>query len=470
MKQTMSDVITEHYWTWLQNFKHMKLYIVIIIALFSSLGHLWAQDEGVVVDKVVAVVGKNVILMSDVENQYIQMKGQGVQGENLKCTVFEELLFQKLLLDQAQKDSIEISEQEIEADLDTRLRFFVAQVGSEQKLEEFYGKSISEIKDEFREVIAKQLLSKHMQDQLTQSIKVTPTEIRKFFKDLPKDSLPKLNKQVVLEQIVKYPPVSEKEKLAIKEKLRSYRERVLKGEKFSTLAVLYSEDMASARKGGELGFMGRTDLVPEFAAVAFKLKSPGDMSRIVETDFGFHIIQLIEKRGELMNLRHILLKPKTSALDLVKAQNLMDSVRTLVARDSIAFEKAAEQFSEDKETNMNGGLMINPNTGVAMFEYDQLPPALAYAIRGVKQGGMTKTFKTQDKRGQEVYKIVRIKDIIPAHIANLKQDYQLIQNMALADKKQRYIKHWIQKKQKSTYIKLEDDYKSCHFKYSGWTK
>jgi peptidyl-prolyl cis-trans isomerase SurA len=448
----------------------MKQYVIIAIILITQVSSLFSQNEGVVLDKVVAVVGKNVILMSDVENQYIQMKNQGMQGENLKCTVFEELLFQKLLLDQAQKDSIEISEAEIEGDLENRIRYFVGQIGSEEKLEEFYGKSISEIKDEFREVIAKQMLSKRMQDQLTQSIKVTPTEIRKFFKELPEDSLPRLNKQVVLEQIVKYPPVSEKEKLAIKEKLRSYRERVLKGEKFSTLAVLYSEDMGSARKGGELGFVGRTDLVPEFAAVAFKLKSPGDMSRIVETDFGFHIIQLIEKRGELMNLRHILLKPKTSSLDLYKAQNLMDSVRTLVAKDTIAFDKAAEKFSEDKETNMNGGLMINPNTGMAMFEYDQLPPALAYAVRGLKEGEMTKTFKTQDNRGQDVYKIVRIKEIIPAHIANMTDDYQLIQNMALADKKERFVKLWIRRKQESTYIKLEDDYKSCDFKYPGWSK
>ncbi len=429
-----------------------------------------AQTDGVVLDKVVAVVGKNVILMSDIENQYTQRKAQGEIGEDVKCQIFEDLLYQKILLDQAQKDSIDISEAEIEDNLDRRIRYFVSQIGSEEKLEEFYGKSISEIKDEFREVIAKQMLSDRMQGQLTQSVKVTPTEILKFFKRMPKDSLPKINKQIILEQVVKYPPIDEKEKLAIKEKLRSYRDRVLKGEKFSTLAVLYSEDMGSARKGGELGFVGRSDLVPQFAAVAFKLKEPGDISRIVETEFGFHIIQLIERRGELMNLRHILLKPKVSPLDLYKAQVYIDSIRTLIVNDTIKFDAAANRFSEDKETNKNGGLMINPMTGNSVFENEQLSPSIAYALRDVKEGEITKAFKTQDNRGQDVYKIIKVKKIIDPHTASIDQDYQLIQDLCLAEKKQRYIDSWIKRKQESTYIKLEEDYKGCQFEYPGWLK
>lgn len=446
----------------------MKVKLIIILLFISQ----WAlsQGEGVIIDKVVAVVGKNVILMSDVENQYTQLKAQAGASENLKCEVFEELLYQKLLLDQAQKDSIEITEGEIEDNLDRRIRYFVSQIGSEQKLEEFYGKSITEIKDEFREVIAKQMLSERMQGQLTQSIKVTPTEILKFYKKIPKDSLPRLNKQIILEQIAKYPPVNEKEKLAIKERLRTYRDRVLKGEKFSTLAVLYSEDMGSARKGGELGFVGRSDLVPQFAAVAFKLKEPSDISRIVETEFGFHIIQLIEKRGELMNLRHILLKPKVSPMDMYKAQVYIDSIRTLIVTDSISFEDAATKFSEDKETNKNGGLMINPMTGNSVFENEQLTPGVAYALKNIKEGELTKVFKTQDSRGQDVYKVIRVKQVIPPHTASINQDYQLIQDLCLADKKQRYVDLWIKRKQKSTYIRLEDDYKDCSFKHPGWLK
>ena len=446
----------------------MKINITIILLLISFFAN--SQNEGVVIDKVIAIIGKNVILKSDVENQYEQLKAQGGQTENLKCKVFEELLFQKLLLDQAQKDSIEITEAEIDDNLDRRIRYFVSQIGSEQKLEEFYGKSITEIKEEFREVIAKQMLSERMQGQLTQNIKVTPTEILKFYKKMPKDSLPRLNKQIILAQIVKYPPVSEKEKLIIKEKLRSYRERVLKGEKFSTLAVLYSEDLGSARKGGELGFVGRSDLVPEFAAVAFKLKEPGDISRIVETEFGFHIVQLIEKRGELMNLRHILLKPKVSPMDMYKAHAFIDSVRTLILNDSLTFEEAAGKFSEDKETNKNEGLMINPLTGNSIFENEQINPSIAYAIKNLKAGEITKAFKTKDNRAQDVYKIVKIKEIIPPHIASIDKDYQLIQNICLASKKQKFIDSWIKKKQASTYIKLEDDYKDCPFEHPGWLK
>jgi len=448
------------------NNSRISVRIVIILLFLSQI--LIAQTEGVVLDKVVAVVGKNVVLMSDVENQYAQRKQQGETGPNVKCEVFEELLYQKLLLDQAQKDSIEVTEAEIEDNLDRRIRYFISQIGSQKKLEEFYGKSISEIKDEFREVIAKQMLSERMQASLTANIKVTPTEILKFYKKIPKDSLPRINKQIVLKQIVRYPPVGEKEKLAIKDKLRSYRDRVLKGERFSTLAVLYSEDMGSARKGGELGFVGRSDLVPQFAAVAFKLKEPGDISRIVETEFGFHIIQLIERRGELMNLRHILLKPKVSAMDMFKAKTYIDSVRALIVNDSISFEKAANKFSGDKETNKNGGLMINPRTGNSIFENEQINPSIAYALKGIKEGEITRAFKTQDARGQDVYKIVLIKEIIEPHIASIEHDYQLIQDLCLAEKKSKFVDSWVKKKQSKIYIKLEDDYKSCVFKYPGW--
>lgn len=445
------------------SFKLILLFCLISITALS-------QNEGVVLDKVVAVIGKNVILMSDVENQYSQMKNQGGANDNSKCEIFEELMYQKLLLDQAQKDSIEVTEGEIEDNLDRRIRYFVSQIGSEQKLEEFYKKTISEIKDDFREVIARQMLSDRMQGSLTQSVKVTPTEILKFYKKIPVDSLPKINKQIVLEQIVKYPPINETEKLSIKEKLRSYRERVMKGEKFSTLAVLYSEDLGSARKGGELGFVGRSDLVPQFAAVAFKLKEPNDMSRIVETEFGFHIVQLIEKRGELMNLRHILLKPKVSPLDMQKAQSFIDSVRTLIATDSIAFDFAANKYSEDKATNKNGGLMINPMTGNSVFENEQLTPSVAYAIRGLKEGDLTRAFKAKDERGQEVYKILRIKQIIEPHTASIDKDYQLIQDICLGDKKRRFVDLWIKRKQASTYMKINEEYKGCTFKHKGWIK
>jgi len=451
----------------------IKNKIIALIFILLSLNNVNAQNNknnGKIVDKIIAVVGKNIILLSDIENQAKQLKAQGQYQKDLNCIVLEDLLYQKLLLDQAQKDSIEVTEREVDDNLDRRIRYFVSQIGSEKKLEDFYGKSIKQIKSEFREIIAKQMLTERMQNKLTGSLKVTPTEIRKFFNKIPKDSLPKINKQIILEQIVKYPPISEKEKLRIKEKLQNYRDRILKGEKFSTLAVLYSEDPGSARKGGELGFVGRTDLVPEFAAVAFKLKEPGDISRIVETSFGFHIIQLIEKRGELINVRHILLKPKISSNDLLKALNYMDSIRTLVLQKKIDFNKAAEKFSEDEASNKNGGLIVNPMTGEAVFEYSQLDPKTAYAIKNLKEGEISKTFKMQDTQGKDVFKIVKIKKIIPAHTASIKTDYQLIQNMCLADKKQKQIEQWIRKKQSITYIKIDPDYRKCPFKHKGWFK
>jgi len=451
----------------------IKNKIIVLVIILLSFNHIKAQDTkstGKIIDKIIAVVGKNTILLSDVENQAKQLKAQGQYQKDLNCIVLEDLLYQKLLLDQAQKDSIDITEREVDDNLDRRIRYFVSQIGSEKKLEDFYGKSIKQIKSEFREIIAKQMLTERMQNKLTGDLKVTPTEIRRFFNKIPNDSLPRINKQIVLKQITKYPPISEKEKIKIKEKLQYYRDRILKGEKFSTLAVLYSEDPGSSRKGGELGFVGRTDLVPEFAAVAFKLKEPGDISRIVETSFGFHIIQLIEKRGELINARHILLKPKISSNDLLKALSYMDSVRTLVQQKKIEFDKAAEKFSEDKASNKNGGLIINPMTGEAVFEYDQLDPKTAYAIKGLKEGAISKTFKMQDNQGKDVFKIIEIKKIIPAHTASIKTDYQLIQDMCLADKKQKHIKQWIRKKQSTTYIKIDPDYQKCAFKHKGWFK
>ncbi len=437
----------------------MKRSIIILILIFSVL-KLFSQD-GVVVDKVVAVVGKNVILMSDIENQIVQAKAQGAYKSGMRCQMFKDLVFQKLLLDQAQKDSIEVTESEIEGNLDQRIRFFVNQVGSEEKLEEFYGKSVSKIKEEFREVVARQMLAERMKGTLTSAVKVTPTEVRRYFRNLSNDSIPEVPKQIVLQQIVKYPPVNEQEKLAIKEKLRGYRDRILKGEKFSTLAVLYSDDVGSARKGGELGLRGRSEFVPQFAAVAFKLENPGDISRIVETEFGFHIIQLIEKRGELMNLRHILLKPKVSVEDMYKAQTFLDSVRTLVLKDSLNFEEAVEKFSEDRATNKSDGLMINVMSGNTYFQYEHLQPALAYSLKKLKEGDLTKVIKTQDDKGKEVYKIIKIKEVVEPHKANLKQDYQLIQDMALAHKHKQFMKSWVKKKTKNTYTRIEDEYKDC---------
>jgi len=447
----------------------MKKTIYIYLLLLFSV-NIFAQNKQII-DQVVAVVGKNMILQSEIENQYLQLKSQGfVYNGDLKCKVLEDLLFNRLLLDQAQKDSIEVTENELNDNLDRRIRYFVAQIGSEEKLEEFYGKSIAEIKEEFKDLLKKQMLVEKMQNKLTADIKVTPSEIRKFYDDIPKDSLPKIPTTYKFQQVVVIPKVSEKEKLAVKEKLREFKERIKNGTSFSTLAVLYSEDPGSAKQGGELGYVGRTDLVPEFAKEAFKLKKPGDISRIVETQYGFHIIQLIDRKGEKINVRHILLKPKVSYDELIKAQQRIDSIAAIIKADTLDFSEIVRRYSDDEETKNNSGYMINPYTATDIFTDEQIDPALAYHLKGLKQGDVTRPFKTKDNQDRIVFKIVKIAEKNEPHIANLKQDYKQIQEMCLADKKMKFLKSWVKKKQQNTYIKIDKSYAGCDFEMDGWVK
>ena len=445
----------------------MKRIIVLFLIIISI--NIFAQTEGNVIDRIIGVVGKNIILESDVENQYMQYKSQNIVYEgDLKCKIFEDLLFSKLLLNQAQLDSIEISEAEINDNLDRRIRYFVGQIGSEEKLEEFYGKSIADIKLEFRDVLEEQMLVERMKGSLTADVKVTPSEIRKFYDKIDKDSLPKIETSYKFQQILVVPKISEKEKLAVKEKLRDFKERVKNGTKFSTLAVMYSEDPGSAKKGGELGFVGRTDLVPEFAAVAFKLKKPGQVSRIVETEYGFHIIQLIEQKGEKINVRHILLKPKVSYIEFEKAQYTIDSIRSIVMTDTITFAEAAKRYSEDKSTRYNGGFMINMYNATTTFTEEQIDAALAYNLKGLSVGDVTRYFRTKNAKDQDVLKFVKLSEKTKPHIATIKTDYKVIQEMCIGEKKQDEIIKWMKNKQTNTYIKIDETYIGCDFESDGW--
>jgi len=445
--------------------------IVISVNIFAQQVNIFAQQKGEVIDRIIGVIGKNIILESDVENQYIQYKSQGVVYEgDLKCKIFEDLLFSKLLLNQAQLDSIEVTEAEINDNLDRRIRYFVGQIGSEEKLEEFYGKSIAEIKQEFRDMLKEQMLVERMQGKLTADVKVTPSEIRKFYDKMPKDSLPKIETTYKFQQIVVIPKISEKEKLAVKERLRDFKERVKNGTKFSTLAVMYSEDPGSAKKGGELGFVGRTDLVPEFAAVAFKLKKPGQVSRIVESEYGFHIIQLIEQKGEKINVRHILIKPKVSYDEFTKAQLHIDSLRKIVVADTITFDEAAKRYSDDKETRYNGGYMINMYNATNSFTEEQIDAALAYNLKGLSVGEITRSFRTKNMKDQDVIKFVKLSVKTKPHIATIKTDYKVIQELCVSDKKQKLIKKWVKDKQRNTYIKIDKSYIGCDFESKGWVK
>lgn len=446
----------------------MKLKILIIATITCAFVFGAKTQDKVVVDQVVAVVGKQIILLSDIENQALQMRAQGYYSSgDIKCEVLEEMLYGKLLVNQALLDSVEVSDSEINSEMERRLNYFINQIGSEEKLEEYYKKSIPEIKEDFREVIRDQLLSQRKQQEATADLKVTPQEVKNFYKNLPKDSIPIVNTQFELEQIIINPEVKESEILRVKDRLREFKERITKGENFATLAVLYSEDPGSATKGGDLGFFGRGDMVSEFSAVAFNLDE-GEVSKIVKTDYGFHIIQLVEKKGERINCRHILMKPKISPEEKATASMKLDTIRSSIVNEEISFKEACWKYSEDEDTRLNGGVMVNQMTGNSKWEAAHLEPKIAYAISKLKVGEISKPFETQDENGKTVYKIVLLKEKTEPHPANLKDDYQVIQDLALEKKKNEFMEKWVAKTIKSTYIKIDDDFKNCTFDNSAW--
>lgn len=440
-----------------------KHFLLIFTVLFLSINsYTNAQDK--VVDEIIATVGNQVILLSDVENQYVQYAAQGLTNENLKCIIIEDLLLQKLLLNQSKVDSLEVNESQVDAELDKRIRYFVKQMGSQEKLEKFYNKSIYELKAEFREIIRDILLTQQMENSITSNIKITPAEVRTFFKTIPKDSIPTIETEIELQQIYLNPPVSESENLSAKSKITSLRERIIGGEDFASLAVLYSEDYESAKKGGELGFYGRGELVPEFEAVAFTLKGK-EISQVIETIHGFHVLQLIERRGDQINVRHILITPKVSQLDLMKAKYKLDTIYNMAKMDTVSFETLALRFSDDP-AKTNGGYVINKATGNSKFAVEDLDPSLSFMIEKMKVGEITKPMPMKTEEEKQAYRIIKLSKRTEAHKADLKTDYNYIQNIALQDKQKRTMNEWISLKKQGTYINISEKYQSCQFKYN----
>lgn len=444
----------------------MKKYSVIIACslLFGSSG-IFAQEKGVMIDEVVAIVGKEYILHSEIESQYLQMKAQTATdkpADMLKCTIVENMLFQKLLVNQADIDSVVVSESQVESEMDRRLRYYVAQFGSQEKLEEFYQKSIIEIKEEFRGLVRDQMLADEVQRGITKNVTITPTEVKNFFRDIPSDSIPEINSAVEIAQIVRTPSVTEEEKKLLKDRLNDYRTRILKGEiEFKTLAYMYSEDPESAKNNGEIGLTGRGMLYPEFEAVAFDLR-PGQVSEVVETKAGFHILQLIERKGDYVNVRHILLRPKVSMLNLIKAKKELDSIAGLIVSKTITFDEAVKKFSDDPSKN-NLGLLVNPMTGNSIFELDQLDPKVFFVIDKLEPGETSVPVQYTNENGMEAYRILMLKKRTEPHKANLKDDYNQVQSWALEFKKSTAVADWIKDKTKDTYIKINDSYKDCPF-------
>ena len=429
-----------------------------------------AQDN--VIDEVVWVVGDEAILKSDVEEarMYFMMSGTNIEGDPY-CVVPEQLAIQKLFLHQAAIDSIDVTEQEVINELEREINLRVNQFGSREKMEEYYGKTSTQIREQLRETVRDRMVMERMQESIFGDIKLTPSEVRRGFGKMKVEEIPFVPTQVEVQIITQQPEIPIEEIERVKAELRSYAERVNNGEaQFSTLAVFYSQDYESARRGGELDFFGRGEMVPEFSNVAFNLTDPNKVSKIVETEFGFHIIQLIEKRGDRMRARHILRKPEVSAESMQASLEKLDSVAKAIRSGEMEFNDAV-QLSADKNTRKNFGLMSNEMTLSSRFELQELPQEVAKVVYEMQVGDISEPFVMIDKKtGKEVCAIVKLKNRIDGHKANPTEDYQVIKDVMIAKMKQQKLEDWIKKKQETTYVRINENWCDCEFQYPGWVK
>ena len=455
--------------------RNIKITLAAFFALALVAGSLFSvngKPKKNVVDEVVWVVGDEAIFRSDVEEQISQLKQEGarIPGDPY-CLVPEQLAVEKLYLHQAKLDTIVPPENQVQAMADKRMNFFIANLGSKEKVEEYFHKSIPVLREQLVEITRNAYTIEMVQNNLTKDVKVTPRDVTKYFESLPSDSIPFVRTQVEAQIITLEPVVPRQEIEDVKAKLRDLADRVNRGEaEFSTLAIMYSED-GSALQGGELGFHGKADFVPEFSNVAFNLSDPKKVSRIVETEYGFHIIQLIEKRGEQVNVRHILMRPKVGSEELRQAVNRLDSLRSDIADGKFTFEEAARFVSQDKDSRNNKGIMVNQQTGTSRFEMAQLPPEIATKIENMKPGDVSEAFLMKDeKKNKDVAAIVKLTTRVDAHKANLAEDYNLLKQMYEENQKDAILKDWVEKKIKDTYVRIEEGWESCDFKYSGWQK
>lgn len=431
-----------------------------------------AQEKKNVIDEVIWVVGDEAILRSDVENARMEVleMGQRVEGDPY-CVIPEQLAVQKLFLHQAAIDSVEVSDAEVFQEVDMRLNSAILNYGSREKLEEYAKKSLSQIREQMFNTYKDKKIVDEVQRNLVKNIKVTPAQVRRYFKDMPEDSIPFVPTKVECQIITREPKIPIEEIERVKDELRSYTERVNNGSsQFSTLALLYSEDKQSAQQGGELGFSGRGSFVPEFANVAFNLTDPKAVSKIVETEYGFHIIQLIEKRGDLVNCRHILRRPRVSTEALQQCINDLDSISAEIAKGLYTFDECVSLVSFDKDTRNNYGLLFDGNTGESKYEMKDLPTEVARAVAGMKVGEISKPFIMVNSKGKEVVAIVKLKNRVNGHRATMAEDYQELQNVVMDKLCEEKLENWIREKQQTTYIHINEGWQNCEFQYPGWVK
>lgn len=439
-----------------------KIYYFLLLASF----HLGLSAQSV--DKIEAVIGDEIILTSEIESQYLQYLSQGnIQSNEIKCQIIEDLLFQKLMINQARIDSLVVSDEEIEAEIDKRLSYFESQLGSAKKVEDYFGKSIDKIELELTKVIEDQFLAQRMQAQLTSAIKVTPAEVKEVYSLLADAEIPTMPTQVEVAQIVIKSEITTEQKDKIRSKLNSFRDRVYNGEDFKMLATLYSDDPGSATNGGELGFVNRGDLVPEFERAAFRLKE-GEISEVVESQFGYHIVQLIERRGEQINVRHILIKAKVNATALYAAKQKMDNIAKEINDGIITFDDAVTKYSDD-ENKSNGGLLLNPNTMSTLHTLDDMAPALRLIVDQLSEGDISSPAVIQMQDEKKAYRILRLNKRKEEHKANLVDDFAKIKEYSINSKQQEVLEKWVNKTIARTYIRLSDSLEECNLA-NKWSK
>ena len=437
-------------------------------------GLLSANAQNNIVEEVAWVVGDEPIFKSEIEEQYMQMQYERTSiAGNPYCVIPEQIAIQKLFLHQAKIDTVEVQDAMIMQQVDGQINYYIANLGSKEKVEEYFRKPVPALREQLIESMRNRYTIQEVQSNLTKNVKPTPADVRKFYSTLSEDSIPYVPMQVEVQMIKLNPVIPQQEIDDVKARLRDYANQVNTGKSdFSTLAILYSEDGASVR-GGELGFMGKSELVPEYASVAFNLNDTKKVSKIVETEFGFHIIQLIEKRGDRVNTRHIILRPKVSEKDLLDAVNRLDSLKKDIEANKFTFEDATQYVSQDKDSRNNKGIMVNSKRGMTStkFEMGDLPQEIAKVVDKLQVNEISEPFIMRDpKTEREVVVIVKLSNRIEGHKANLKDDYQTLKALYEEKAKSTIIDNWIAKKQKETFVRIEDGWKNCDFKYEGWLK
>lgn len=437
-----------------------NIYLILLTFCFFAISPAQAQEK--LIDRVVATVGSNIILQSDVDLQYAQYLTEGEKiDESAKCYILQQLLTQKLLIQQAAIDSIEISETEVDDELNRRMRYMTQRAGGRERLESFLNRSLLQYKEEMRPNIAEQLRAERMQQNIIQNIDVTPLEVKRYFESLDQDSLPYFNTEVEIGEIVIEPQLTREEKNQFRDKAEGYRQQILNGSDFGTIARMYSEDGSSAY-GGELDFATRESYVKEFSAQAFRLKE-GEISQVFETQFGFHFLQVLERRGEEVKVRHLLIKTKPTQASLDRAKAKIDSIYNRVSKGEIPFHTAASIYSDDKESKFNGGMVLNEqsHSRTPMIPVDQLELATFRAIDDLKEGEYSKPYLFTNAMGDQAYKFNYLKTRIAPHEANLDQDFAKIKEAATQDKINRKISKWFESRRESTYIAINDDFNTC---------